>query len=70
MSGELVQYQVARVGPFLICGSIGFFRVNTCSPYVTVNKDLEKLPPLMYSMKMKICHDQGYYDIGVVKAMK
>ena len=33
--------------------------------YVAVNKDLEKLPPQLHLIKMTICYDQGYYDIGV-----
>ena len=38
--------------------------------YVAINKDLEKLPPQLYYRKMKIFHDQGYNDIGVVIAKK
>ena len=38
--------------------------------YVAINKDLEKLPPQLYSIKMKICYDQGCNDIGVVIATK
>ena len=36
--------------------------------YVAINKHLEKLPPQLYYMK--ICHDQGCNDIGVVIATK
>ena len=38
--------------------------------YVTINKDLEKIMPQLYSIKMKICYDHGCYDIGVVIATK
>ena len=38
--------------------------------YATINKDLENLPPQLYQIKMKICYDQGYNDIGVVIATK
>ena len=38
--------------------------------YVTINKDLEKLPPELYQIKIKICYDQGCNDIGVVIATK
>ena len=31
-----------------------------------MNKDLKKLPPLLYWIKMKICYDRGCNDIGVV----
>ena len=34
-----------------------------------MNKDLEKLPPLLYWIKMKICYDRGCNDFGVVLAM-
>ena len=27
--------------------------------YVAINKHLEKLPPQLYEIKMKICYDQG-----------
>ena len=37
---------------------------------VSMNKDLEKLPPLLYQIKMKICCDQVWKDIGVVVATK
>ena len=57
-----------------------FFGVNTSKfeliNYVALNKDLEKLTtkakaePKLYSIKMKICFDQRYNDIGVVIAMK
>ena len=30
----------------------------------------EKLPPQLYEIKMKICHDQGCNEIGVVIATK
>ena len=33
-------------------------------------KKLENLPPQLYQIKIKICHDQGCNDIGVVKATK
>ena len=33
--------------------------------YVAINKDLEKLPPQLYQIRVKI-----YYDIGVVIATK
>ena len=29
--------------------------------YVAINKDLEKLPPQLYCIKMKICCDQGWH---------
>ena len=32
--------------------------------YVPMNKDLAKLPPQLYYIKMKICHDQRCNDIG------
>ena len=38
--------------------------------YVAKNKVLEKLPPQLYWIKMKICYDQGCNDIGVVIATK
>ena len=38
--------------------------------YVAINKDLEKLPTQLYSIKMKICYDQGCNDIIVVIATK
>ena len=38
--------------------------------YVSINKVLEKLPPQLYQMKMKICYDQGCNGIGVVMATK
>ena len=38
--------------------------------YVAINKDLEKLPRQLYWIKMKICYDQSYDDIGVVIAAK
>ena len=31
-----------------------------------MNKDLEKLSPSLYWIKMKICYDRGCKDIGVV----
>ena len=34
--------------------------------YVAINKDLEKLTPQLYQIKVKICCDQGCNDIGVV----
>ena len=58
--------------------SIQFFRVNILlylprlehKLYVAINKHLEKLPPQLYYIKMKICHDQGCNDIGVVISTK
>ena len=38
--------------------------------YVAIKKVLEKLPPQLYYIKMKICYDQGCNDIGVVIATK
>ena len=38
--------------------------------YVAINKDLEKLPPQVYRIKVKLSYDQGYNDIGVVTATK
>ena len=38
--------------------------------YVAINKDLEKLPPQLYRVNIKLCYDQGYNDIGVVTATK
>ena len=38
--------------------------------YLAINKVLEKLPPQLYQIKMKICYDQGCNDIGVVIATK
>ena len=38
--------------------------------YVAINKVLEKLPPQLYKIKMKICYDQGCNGIGVVIATK
>ena len=37
---------------------------------VAISKDLEKLTPQLYKIKMKICYDQGCNDIGVVIATK
>ena len=34
--------------------------------YVVINRDLEKLPPQLYWINMKICYDQGYNDSEVV----
>ena len=31
--------------------------------YVTINKDLEKLPSQLYSVKTKRCYDQGCNEI-------
>ena len=44
--------------------------IETIFNYVAINKDLEKFPPLLYKIKMKICCYQGYNDIGVVIATK
>ena len=33
--------------------------------YITINKHLEKLPPQLYQIKMKICHDRSYAPINV-----
>ena len=38
--------------------------------YVAINKHLEKLPPQLCQIKMKICYNQGCNDIGVVIATK
>ena len=38
--------------------------------YVAINNDLKKLQPQLYRIKMKLCFDQGYNDIGVVTATK
>ena len=38
--------------------------------YVAINKDLEKVLPQLYRIKIKLCYDQGYNDIGVVTATK
>ena len=38
--------------------------------YVAINKVLEKLPPQLYQIKMKICYDQGCNGIGVVIATR
>ena len=38
--------------------------------YVAIKKVLEKLPPQLYYIKMKICYDQGCNGIGVVIATK
>ena len=38
--------------------------------YDAKNKDQEKLTPQLYQIKMKICYDQGYNEIGVVIATK
>ena len=38
--------------------------------YVAINKDLEKLPPQLHLIKMKICYDQDCNDIRVVMATK
>ena len=38
--------------------------------YVTKSKVLEKLPPQLFQIKMKICFDQGSNGIGVVIATK
>ena len=37
---------------------------------VVINKDLEKLTPQLYYIKMKICYDQACDDVGVVIATK
>ena len=34
--------------------------------YVTINKNLEKLPPQLYQIKMKIWYDQGCNDKKLV----
>ena len=46
------------------------FVPETIFNYVAINKDLEKILPQLYKIKMKICCDQGYNDIGVVIATK
>ena len=38
--------------------------------YATINKVLEKWPPQLYSMKMKICYDQRWNGLRVVIATK
>ena len=38
--------------------------------YVAINNVLEKLPPQLYYVKMKICYDQGCNGIGVAIATK
>ena len=38
--------------------------------FVAKNKDLGKLPPQLYQLKMKICYDQECNDIEVVIATK
>ena len=38
--------------------------------YIAINKVLEKLPPQLYQIKMKICYDQGCNGIGVVIATR
>ena len=38
--------------------------------HVAINKDLKKLTPQLYYIKMKICYDQGCNDIVVVVATK
>ena len=38
--------------------------------YVAINKDLEKLTPQLYQIKMKLCYDQSFNDIVVVVATK
>ena len=38
--------------------------------YVAINKDMEKRLPQLYQTKMKICYEQGYFDIIVVTATK
>ena len=37
---------------------------------LAINKDLKKLSPQLYQVKMKICYDQGCNDIGVVMETK
>ena len=37
---------------------------------IAINKDLEKLSPQLYYIKVKICYDQGRNDIGVDIATK
>ena len=46
------------------------FVSETIFNYVAINKDLEKFPPQLYKIEMKICCDQGYNDIGVFIAKK
>ena len=48
-------------GQYLPSLSINYFATNT---------GLEKLPPQLYQIKMKICYDQDCNDIGVVIATK
>ena len=48
----------------------GQYLPNLSINYVTINKDLEKLPPGLYEIKIKICYDQGCNDIEVVIAIK
>ena len=43
---------------------------TTLLNYVAINKDLEKFPPQLYEIKMNICCDKSYNDIGVVIATK
>ena len=48
----------------------GQYRPSLSINYVAINEHLKKLPPQMYEIKRKICHDQGCSDIRVVIAMK
>ena len=62
--GKFKSFKLAR---YSYSGSIPpKFSIN----YVTINKDLEKLPPGLYEIKIKICYDQGCNDIEVVIATK
>ena len=48
----------------------GQYLPNLSINYIAINKQLEKLPPQLYEIKMKICCDKGCNDIGVVIATK
>ena len=53
------------------CNSFsGSIPTNPEHNYVAMDEHLEKLPPQFYKIKMKICHDQEYNDIGVDIATK
>ena len=79
----LVLNKKALVEPLYICMETGRSRLRWLDTvfqgqylpslsinYVALNKELEKLPPQLYQIKMKICYDFGCNDIGVVVATK
>ena len=56
-----IMFKVAR------WGFQGQYLSSLSKNYVVINRDLEKLPPQLYWINMKICYDQRYNDSEVVR---